>query len=116
MKKIYFVFAIILFSFLLRNSYADPFDDLYEKISEGLKQSVSALTWVDINPIPLLTYCHFVIRYFPCNTYIQHQIDKYLPEIIKKSSSNCSWISQGKHQHTEGYCTLKNVLVKCQYI
>lgn len=103
-----FIFCILFF--LSSLAHADCSSLNAEKLSEFLKKNISGLSWVDINPS---NDCQFSIRYYQCNKNIQNQINKILPDAIHKTSDKCTYISQGKHQHTEGYCTLYDVTTQC---
>ncbi|GEM_PF-4278570 len=110
MKKI----IILLFLFMAVSAKADVCDDLYNNLPDSIKEKIATLSWIDVNSKGAQDKCRFVIRYYPCNTSIQEQLNETLPDSITDASTNCSFVSQGKHKHTEGYCTLENVVAQCE--
>lgn len=112
MQKL-FIFLLIFLQTISLAHADNPCDSLYSNLSDDLKKTIPSLTWVDVNPINLSIYCQFVIRYYPCNEPVQKQIDAVLPHVIQEASPHCTWVTQGQHHQTEGYCTLDNVLAKC---
>jgi hypothetical protein len=85
----------------------------WEKIQHYLQKKIPEITWLDVNPVNLPDY-DFAVRYYPCTSYNQQQLDKYLPAAIKNAAENCRLRNHGVHVDTEGYCTLENITLRCK--
>lgn len=109
MKKLLFFFILILTT----TANADSCLQLYENLSPQLKQDISQLTWVDVNPIRQNAQCHFVVRYYPCDSVTHKQMNILLPDAIGESTPRCHFVSKGINHHTEGYCTVENIQAAC---
>lgn len=88
---------------------------LFDKLYASLHATITDITWLDINPTDNPNACQFNIRYYPCTQAIQSQLDYWLPLALQDIAPSCVLQYHGTHQPTEGYCTLKNIVIQCAY-
>ena len=109
MKKFFY----ILLSFLaITELHACP-QSILQKLHDVLKLEITSISWLDINCISESTDAMFVIRYYPCGSNSEIQLNTVLPKALAKIAPNCSLLSPGFHVGTEGYCTLENIIMRC---
>jgi hypothetical protein len=113
MKKIFSIMMLCISIVLTHTAKADVCTNMYNNLYDYLQPKISEITWLDVNSLPDNNNCRFVIRYYPCNYDISNQLDNILPEAIRSLPQDCILVSKGRHHHTEGYCTLENIVAQC---
>lgn len=110
MKKL---IPLFLFIYTLSSSGACP-EGFSQNIYTDLQSDIRSITWLDVNEKNSPDKCEFAVRYYPCSNENKNQLNSRLPNIIQNNTFQCSILNHGKHVHTDGYCTLKNIALECE--
>jgi hypothetical protein len=107
---------ILVYSFLICNfANATPCqNDILLKLYTYMKPQLIKVSWLDLNSVDPADSCQFLLRYYPCNEITQHELDAMLPTALAATTPYCQIVSHGTHEQTEGYCTLRNIVLRCE--